>query len=140
MAKRKRVSRKQGRKGTKKRTTNRRRSVPRKKVRFNKALSILKSMKKSDRCKAIASSNNKFIRDFCTAVKKLRSKKVSPKLRKRLAPYKGQLRKLANPKVSIGSKRKVLTQRGGVILPLLAPLLAPLIGPVVRSVAKAVTG
>lgn len=96
--------------------------------KFHKALCVLKSMKHSDRCKAIASSNDAFIRQFGTAVRKSRNTKASPQLRKRLRQYRGQLRKLANSKVSIKSKRKILSQKGGLLSAILPPVLSSLIG------------
>lgn len=128
MAKRKRGSNRRGKRRIIKRSKRGRRSISTKNRKFSKALSVLKSMNKSDRCKAIASSNNAFIHKFCTAVRKLRTRKPTPQMIKRLSPYKLQLRKLSNPKLAITSKRKILTQRGGGLFALLAPLLAPIIG------------
>ena len=91
--------------------------------KFHKALCVLSSMKNSDRCKALASANNNFIRKFSTAVRKLKNRNVSEKQRKRLKAYRGQLRKIANPKGSISSKRKILSQQRGGLLPIVLPLL-----------------
>ena len=101
--------------------------------KFRKALCVLKSMNASDRCKAIANANGNFIRKVSASMRKLRYRPISTKQRKRLRTYRKQLRKVANPKSSIASKRKVLSQKGG-FLPALLPLLAPLLGPVIGGI------
>jgi len=51
---------------------------------------------------------------------------VSPCQKKKLSKYKALLRTLANRRVKLETKRRLL-QQGGAILPLLAPLIIPLI-------------
>ena len=101
--------------------------------KFHEALCVLKSMTSADRCQAIAQANGQFIRKVSTTLRKLRSRKVTAKQKKRLQAYRKQLRQVANPKTSLKSKRKVLSQKGG-FLPALLPLLAPVIGPLVGSI------
>ena len=46
---------------------------------------------------------------------------LTPRQKRRLAPYKTQLRALANRKVSRKRKKTYLTQRGGALLPFVLP-------------------
>ena len=102
---------------------------------FHKTLCRLKSMKDSDRCKALANADANFIRKLSTTVRKLRNRKVTEKQQQRLKPYTSQLRQLANPKFSITSKRRLLSQRGGGgLAKILLPLAASIVGPVVEKI------
>lgn len=93
--------------------------------KFSSAIQSLRRMKASERCNAIRFANDKFIRDIVSHVKKLRNKKVSPQVRKKMKNHSKYLRFIVNPKVSIQRKRKALSQKGG-FLPALLPMLAPL--------------
>lgn len=104
--------------------------------KFHKALCVLKSMKHSERCRSLASANNTFIRKFSNTVKKLRNRQISAKQKKRLKPYTHHLRRIANPKVSISSKRKILSQRGGGLLSALLPLAVSVVGPLVNRIFR----
>ena len=84
-------------------------------------------------------ANDNFVRKFCTHVKKLRHTKLHPSQHKVLAVNRAKLRKLANSKVSLKSKRKMLTQRGG-FLPALIPLIASVVGPALQGIMGALTG
>ena len=121
------VRRKQGRRKGKRSTTKRTNGDK----KFHKALCVLKSMKHSDRCKALSCANNNFIRKFSTTLRKLKYRNISAKQRKRLNPYKKELRKIASPKVSAIRKRKILSQKGagflGALLPLAVSVVAPLV-------------
>lgn len=112
-----------------------RKANSRKSSRFSNAIQSLRRMKASQRCQAIRLANDKFIRDVVCHVKKLRNKKVSPKNKKLLKRHAKRLRFIVNPKISLQRKRKVLSQKGGFIGPLLGALL-----PVVTSVAGALIG
>ena len=102
--------------------------------KFHKALCVLKSMKHSDRCKALSCANNSFIRKFGSTVRKLKNRKITPKQRKRLQPYRNQLRKIANPKVSAVHKRRILSQKGGGFLGALLPLAVSVVAPLVNKI------
>jgi len=56
--------------------------------------------------------------------------KLSPKSRKRLARHKTKLRKLADPKVSLKQKQRVIQQGGflGALLSTVLPVVTSLIG------------
>ena len=84
-------------------------------------------------------ANNQFIRKFCTHIKKLRHAKLNKSQRKVLQANKATLRKLANGKVSLKSKRKMLSQRGG-FLPALIPLIASVAAPAIQGIVGAITG
>ena len=94
---------------------------------FSRAICQLKQMKANDQREAMSMANNAFIRQFCSNVKKLKHAKLTPKLEGKLRRHKAKLRMLANNKTGIKRKRKVLSQRGG-ILPLLMAALPALAG------------
>ena len=102
--------------------------------KFHKALCVLKSMKHSDRCKALSCANSNFIRKFSTTLRKLKYRNISAKQRKRLKPYKKELRTIASPKVSAIRKRKILSQRGAGFLSALLPLAASVVAPLVNKI------
>ena len=117
--------------------TKRRRRAPSKKqscsAKFKRILHRLKTLKPCHRKQAISLANNRFIRDLCSEVKKLRTtQNVDPKLRNKLHQHAPELRKLANKTTSIKSKRKILTQSGGFLPLLLAAL--PAVGSILGGV------
>lgn len=59
--------------------------------------------------------------------------KLKPTDKARLTKYKQKLRKIANKKVSLNQKHKIV-QSGGFVPALLAPLLAPIIAPLAKTV------
>ena len=126
-----RVSRKRGRK--------RGRKINKSSAKFRTALMRLRKLKPHHQCEAMKMANNGFIRQMCTHIKKLRHRKLSKKQVKGLKRHAAKLKTLANSKVSIAKKRRILSQRGG-FLPVIAPLLMSAIGPVVRGIASAITG
>ena len=101
--------------------------------KFAITLNRLKKLSPTNRRKAMEIANSRFIRHLSSQVKKMRTAKLSPKLKGRMRRYAKELRKVANPKTSIKNKRKVLTQRGGFIPLLLAalPALGSIIGGVI---------
>ena len=83
-------------------------------------------MKKENQLKALQSANDKFIRQFCGQVKRLKYAKVSPSLRKRLQKQRKKIHKLISSKTSMKSKRKMLSGQKGGFLPLLLAALPAL--------------
>ena len=51
----------------------------------------------------------------------------------KLSKYKNRLRALVNPKISFKSKRKLLIQKGGFIVPLLTSILSSVIGTLISN-------
>ena len=51
----------------------------------------------------------------------------------KLKEYKNRLRALVNPKISFKSKRKLLVQKGGFIVPLLPSVLSGVIGSLINN-------
>lgn len=108
-----------------------RKSGRRKASKFSKAIQSLHHMKPNQRYNAIRNANDKFIRDIVSHVKKLRTRKLPPKVKKSLKHYSTKLRFISSPKVSLQRKRKTLTQKGGflgALLPMLAPVLGSVLG------------
>ena len=103
--------------------------------RLLQAIHQLRSMRSNkDRYAAIQQSNNKFIKDFCTKIKTLRNKKLSPRQLQVVKRYRPSLQQLASAKVSLKHKRKTLAgQKGGFIGAILGSLVIP-------AIAKAITG
>ena len=96
------------------------------------ALQKLRRMKPNVQREAMRRSNDAFIRSLCSCLKKLRHTRVSPKLRKRMQRHKKYLQKFLRKNTSISTKRKMLSQRGGLgFLPLIfaaAPAIGSLLG------------
>lgn len=59
--------------------------------------------------------------------------KLSKEEKGKLSKYKNRLRALVNPKISFKSKRKLLIQRGGFIVPLLTSILSGVIGAIINN-------
>ena len=117
----------------------RRRRQPRRLQKGGKFISTLRRLKKlrpHQRNQAIQLANNKFIRDFVSGVKQLRNARLKPSMRTRLKRQAKNLRKFVNSKTSIGTKRKMLVQRGGFAPLLLAalPALGSILGGVISRV------
>ncbi len=60
---------------------------------------------------------------------------LTPRQKQQLSGKRHQLRQLADPKVTVVKKKKVLNQKGG-FLPLAAKLLLPVLAPVVGKALK----
>lgn len=113
----------------------RKRKTKRTPSKFAKAIQALKRMRPSQRCIAIRHSNDRFIRDMVSHVRKLRNKKLSPKMVKQVKRHSQKLRWIANPKISLKKKRSRLAQKGGLaFLPLLAPLIGAVAGPIINKI------
>lgn len=59
--------------------------------------------------------------------------KLSKEEKSKLSKYKNRSRALIDPKVSFKSKRKLLTQKGGFIVPLLTSILSGVIGTLINN-------
>ena len=70
--------------------------------------------------KAIRHSNDKFIRQIVSRVRKLRTKKLPPKMMKVVKDHAKQLHSISDPKVSLKRKRKLLVQKGGFVFRMLS--------------------
>ena len=108
-------------------------------AKFRNVVQELKRLKPPQRIKAMKVANNKFIRHFCSEVRKLKYRPLSSALQGRMTQNSKKIRKLINAKTSMQAKRRMLTQRGGflpLLLSALAPVLAPLAGKVVRSILQ----
>ena len=100
---------------------------------FATTLRNLSSLPPSQRVQAMKSANDKFIRQFCNSVKKLRHHPVSPHTSKQLRRQSKKLRKLVSAKTSISTKRRMLSQRGGFLPMLLAPIISALAGTLISA-------
>ena len=103
---------------------------------FVTALRRLSSLRPSQRIQAVKLANDKFIRQFCNGVKKLRHRPVPPRTLKQLRRQSTKLRKLVSAKTSIKAKRNMLTQRGGFLPMLIAPLISALAGSIVGAIRR----
>ena len=59
--------------------------------------------------------SDKAIREIVAQVRKLRTRKLSPKMRKVVKRNASKLRIMSDPKVSLKRKRKLLVQKGGFL-------------------------
>ena len=93
------------------------------------------------RQQALQQANDVFIRKVSSAVKAIRRKPVSNKIRAKLRRHRKALHALADPRLSLQSKRRVIVrQKGGFFGAVLASLAAPLIAPIVSTVLKPIIG
>lgn len=138
---RKRTSRRPKRKtkrGRKRQSRVRRRaSRSHSKGNFRQAIQRLQRLSPRHRAQAIGMSNDKFIRQLSSHVKKLKYAQLPEKMKKKLKRHSRSLRTLSNPRVSCSRRRKILSQRGG-IFPLL-PLILPFIGTAANLIGKAIS-
>ena len=115
----------------KKRSSTQRKFLP-----LQHALKRLARMNGRTRQHALRNANDVFIRQLSTAVKSVRRKPVSSKVRAKLARHRNALRAIADPKLSLKSKRRVIVrQKGGFFLSLLLALAGPLLS-VISSIFK----
>ena len=123
-----------------KRKGNRRRRVSQnhgKNIPLQRAIKQLAKMNGRKRQSALRQANNVFIRQMSNAVKGVRRKHLSTKIQAKLSRHRAALRSLANPQMSLQSKRRVLVrQKGGFFGAVLASLAAPLIGSVVKALTQ----
>ena len=112
----------------------------RKRQQHAKQLPLQRAMKKLVRMNgkkrqlALRHANDVFVRQVAAAVKGVRRKPVSNKVRAKLARHRKALRSLADPCLSLQSKRRVIVrQKGGFFGAILASLAAPLISSVVQG-------
>ena len=109
----------------------------RKPAKFAKAIQALKRMRPSQRTVAIRQSNDRFIRDVVSHIRKLRNTKLSPNMRKKVKRHSRKLRWMADPKISLKRKRNRLVQKGGFIpWPILAPILGAVAGPIANAIFR----
>ena len=135
MAKKRHSVKRVKRRGTKRRHAKSVSST-KKKAMFRQIILRLRKMKSSQRTKVLRMVNNKFIHDLCQHTRKLRHAKLTPATRKTLSRYRKQLRKLINKKSSLKTKRKLLSQRGSFIGPLLGALIPTLIGSIASKIMR----
>lgn len=94
------------------------------KPKFAHALKRLKRMKKRKQKMTVLGASNEFIRDVSSFLEKLKSRPdlVSKSQRKTLQKHRAKLRRLVHAKTPVDSKRRILSQTGG-IFPFLIPII-----------------
>lgn len=98
--------------------------------KFCKAMRALQNMTHHKQRRAVLQASDNFIRDFSNAIQQLRKIPankfhISPSVRKYVYRRRKTVRKFANPKTSMKTKRKMITQKGGLLaaLPMLINIL-----------------
>jgi len=97
-----------------------------KRVRWNyHALQVLKTADPKLRKAIIANCKSELVKNLSEcSLKLLRGNvKLTPCQKRKLRKHRVHLRKLADKRVSISSKKKAIVQRGGFLLPLLGAVL-----------------
>lgn len=98
-------------------------------------LHVLKDSKPQARRALLASASDELIKAIVECV--INTLNGNHKLNKdektKLSKYKNRLRALVNPKISFKSKRKLLIQKGGFIVPLLTSILSSVIGTLISN-------
>lgn len=103
-----------------KRCERRKRVKPKSSAQFSKIIQLLRSYNENASSKLIRHANDKFVRDIVSHIKQLRYKTEAAI--KTMKQYSKSLHLIANPKISLAKKRRVLAQKGGV-LPAILPLI-----------------
>ena len=103
---------------------------------MRRAIFRLRRLNRSQQIKALSASNNAFLRSLCANVKKLKKAELPAKVSRRLRRNAKTIRKLISGKTSMKSRRKMLSQRGGIAPLLLAalPALGSILGGVISRV------
>ena len=120
------------------RKSSRRSQSRRNESNFIQSLLRLKKLKARDRSQAISMANDRFIRQLCHHVKKLKYAKLSTKDKKSLQKHRKSLRSLISNRSSMSKRRKILSQHGGGILGGILKSLKYL--PIVGSVYDMISG
>ena len=98
-------------------------------------LHVLKNAKPQARRALLASANKELIKAIveCALNTLNGNHKLTKEEKSKLKKYKSRLRNLINPKISFKSMRKLLVQKGGFIVPLLASVLSGVIGSLISN-------
>ena len=97
-------------------------------------LHVLKDAKPQARRAFLTSADDDLIKAIECAINTLNGNHELTKEDKgKLSKYKKRLRALVNPKISFKSKRKLLVQKGGFIVPLLTSILSGVIGSLISG-------
>lgn len=98
-------------------------------------LHVLKDAKPQARRALLASADDELVKAIVEcAINTLNGNhKLNKDEKSKLKKYKNRLRALVNPKISFKSKRKLLVQKGGFIVPLLASVLSGVIGALINN-------
>ena len=98
-------------------------------------LHVLKDAKPQARRALLASADDELIKAIveCALNTLNGNHKLTKEEKSKLKKYKSRLRALINPKISFKSKRKLLVQKGGFIVPLLASVLSGVIGSLITN-------
>ena len=98
-------------------------------------LLVLKDAKLQARRLLLASAGDDWIKAIveCAINTLDGNHKINKEEKNKLSKYKNRLRALIDPKVSFKSKRKLLSQKGGFIVPLLTNILSGVIGTLISN-------
>ena len=92
-----------------------------------KALQRLKMLNSTDQHEALRMADNKFIRQLCAQVKKLKHVNLSPQEKKIVRKHKRAFRTLASPHTGMSKRRRILSQNGSGIFKSLLKMV-PIVG------------
>ena len=98
-------------------------------------LHVLKDAKPQARRVLLESANDDLIKAIveCVINTLNGNHKLTKDEKSKLKKYKNRLRALVKPKISFKSKRKLLVQKGGFIVPLLTSILSGVIGALINN-------
>ena len=98
-------------------------------------LHVLKDAKPQTRRALLTSADDDLIKAIgeCAINTSNGNNKLTKEDKGKLSKYKSRLRALVNQKISFKSKRKLLIQKGGFIVPLLTSILSGVIGTLVSE-------
>ena len=102
--------------------------------RFKGIIKKLRRLKGPQRLRAMKSANNVFIQHMSREVRKLKHKRLPNSVAKRLQQNRQKIRKFVSSRTSVGTKRRMVSQRGGFLPAVLSALLPAMIGTVASMV------
>ena len=95
--------------------------------KFKHIIRRLRRMKGPQQLRAMKKANGAFIRHMCREVKKLQYKRLPKGVETRMRRNSKKIRQFVSPKTSIDTKRRMISQRGGLLGTLLAGLAPTLL-------------
>ena len=97
-----------------------------------KALLMCSKKKKRNAFEVLTNEMMDFICDACHNVLYNKKMKLSDEVKKKLSTHENAIFKLANKRGSRESRKKIVNQKGGAILPLILPLAAAVVSSIFK--------
>lgn len=103
--------------------------------RYHDHLKVLQKARPIERRALISVAQPELINTICECARNILHNRIplSKKSKRKLYPYRSQLRKLNDKRVGVADKKRILLQKGGFLLPLLLSTVAPIVSSLVSG-------